>query len=141
VTATNEGSQVSSASTAVVLSGTCNDVPSAPQSVVVDSRSTGQLVVSFQTPATSGSTAINAYKCNYVTGSNAASSVTITQAANLAAFNSRQVTLTGLVDGNLYAVTCQAQNTAGWGALSTSVNLQAGTVPSIPTNVRTELTG
>jgi endoglucanase len=47
VTATNEGSQTSAASNAVVLTGTCNNVPSAPQSVVVDSRTTGQLVVSF----------------------------------------------------------------------------------------------
>jgi Flp pilus assembly protein CpaB len=49
------------------------------------------------------------------------------------------MTLTGLVDGTTYTINCFAQNSAGYGP-STSVLLQAGTVPGKPTTVNTVLT-
>lgn len=139
VTATNQGGVTSAASTSINLSPECNLVPGAPTGITFVSRATTQLVVTWTAPGYTGSSAIIEYKCNYQEFGAASNtgSVSVTSAADPTNFNDRRITMTGLVDGKVYTITCQARNSAGYSALSTAVNLQAGTVPAKPLSVRT----
>jgi hypothetical protein len=64
---------------------------------------------------------------------------------NLNNFNNdwsrRQATITGLTDGREYAFQCSALNRIGYSVPSNLLQIQSGTVPFQPQNVRTDLMG
>jgi hypothetical protein len=108
---------------------TCPDRTNAPRFV---SRESSALTITCDAPLSDGGSPVIAYKFSYYDTSDAAAFISTTQisaAVDAVAFNSRTVRITGLNDGRTYRFTCEAQNAVCYSAVSTSIDIQAGTVP------------
>jgi TolB protein len=113
------------------LPGPASPVPAAPRGIAV-TPGQGFVNVSWSPPTRDGGTAVT----SYMVAASYAGAVTASQRV---AGDVRNVSLSGLANGRIYAVAVVAINGNGWGQLSTPVSAApaaaaaASTVPAAPT--------
>jgi hypothetical protein len=116
--------------TAVRVSGTPNNLPSAPRPVLVTPGDT-KLNVTWGLPATAGGSAINGYTARAYTDAGA-----VAGSCNPSSLSTRTCSINGLFNGKTYYVDVTASNSAGAGLPSSPrVAGTPRTVPSAPRQV------
>ena len=128
------GSGLQTVTVSVVPAST--SVPSAPTNLVATSGSNATIPLTWNTPASAGSSPITSY--NVYVGSTSGGESTTPYATGIAA-SATSYTVTDLVNGDEYFLTIAAVSTAGVGTMSAEVSAtpqSAGTpLPGAPTHL------